>query len=138
VSRAILQDSNNFAQFAITMGRKVVGGIGLKIESQHRTAELKFSIGAQQRAKGMVSEAATSLIEYGFNVLGLSKIHARADGQNIGVVKMFSKVGMTQEGLLKGQRLRGDERIDEVIFGVLRADWVAKAKAATEDLTLNG
>jgi len=51
VSRAILQDSNNFAQFAITMGRKVVGGIGLKIESQHRTAELKFSIGSSKELK---------------------------------------------------------------------------------------
>lgn len=138
VARAILQESKNFAQFAITMGRKVIGGIGLKIEPQHGTGELKFSIGARHRSQGVVTEAAAALIEYGFKGLGLSKIHARADGKNEGVVQMFGKVGMVQEALLKGQRLHGDERVDEVIFGLLRGDWLEQAEATTERLNMNG
>jgi len=130
VSRAILQDSNLFTQFAITMGRKVIGSIGLKIEPQHGTAELKFSIGAEHRARGIATEAVKAVLEYGFVGLGLSKIHARADGGNSGVVQMYAKLGMIQEGLLRGQRLRGEERIDEVIYGVLRSEWEASPKAS--------
>ena len=94
ISRAILQDSRAFAQFAITLGRKVVGSIGLKIESEHGTGELKFSIGAPHSARGIATEAATAVLEYGFTGLGLSKIHARADGKNTGVITMFQKIGM--------------------------------------------
>ena len=138
VARAILQDSNVFAQFAITMGRKVVGSIGLKMEPQHGTGELKFSIGAPHKARGIATEAATAVLEYGFTGLGLSKIHARADGSNDGVIQMFAKIGMNQEGLLKGQRLHGDERVDEVIFGALRTDWINRAKTTKEGLSLSG
>ena len=115
----------------------MVGSIGLKIESEHGTGELKFSIGAPHSARGIATEAATAVLEYGFTGLGLSKIHARADGKNTGVITMFQKIGMVQEGLLKGQRLHGDERVDEVIYGTLNSDWVARVKAAEQDLIVN-
>lgn len=137
ISRAILQDSRAFSQFAITMGRKVVGSIGLKMEPEHETGELKFSIGAPHSARGIATEAANSVLEYGFNGLGLFKIHARADARSTGVITMFGKIGMVQEGLLKGQKLHGDERIDEVLFGALRADWVERSNASIEELIVN-
>lgn len=138
VAQAILQDSNLFAQFAITMGRKVVGSMGLKIEPEHGTAELKFSLGGDNNARGIATEAATAVLDYGFSGLGLSKIHARADSGNVGVAKMFAKIGLNQEGLLKGQMLHGNERVDEAIYGALRSDWVERVKAATKDLSVTG
>ena len=129
VSRAILQDKNLFSQFAISKDLKVIAGIGLKIDPQNKTAELKFSIGEDYRASGIANEAAWAVLEHGFVSLGLFKIHTRADGGNSGMVQMFVKLGMSQEGLLRRHRVHGEERIDEVVYSVLRSEWAENAKA---------
>jgi len=129
VSRAILQDKNMFSQFAITKGRKVIAGIGLKIDPQNKTAELKFSIAEEHRASGIATEAARAVVEHGFDSLGLFKIHTRADGGNSGMVQIFVELGMNQESLLRSHRVHGEERIDEVVYSVLRSEWIENAKA---------
>jgi hypothetical protein len=76
------QDAREFFQLAkepdklwlaITLradGRQI-GGIGMRIEPQHRHAELGYWLGAAYWGQGYATEAAREMLRYGFEELGL-------------------------------------------------------------------
>ncbi len=45
------------------------GGVGLRIESEHRRAELGYWIGVPYWGKGYATEAARAVVKYGFETL---------------------------------------------------------------------
>src|SRR4030088_1343463 len=52
------------------------GGVGLRVEPDHRRAELGYGIGVLYWGKGYATEAARALVQYGFETLQLHRIFA--------------------------------------------------------------
>jgi RimJ/RimL family protein N-acetyltransferase len=72
-----------------------------------------------------MTEAARAVIAWAFDAYGLEKVFARADAENRGSWRVMEKAGMTREGLHRSHRVLRGERRDEVVYGLLRADWAA-------------
>lgn len=129
------QDARNFigsiketpdeARFAIVLGsdQRLIGGIGLRIDSTHQRAELGYWLGIPYWGNGYATEAARAVMQYGFETLGLHRIWASVFQRNEASAKVLGKIGMQYEGCLRQHVLKWGRFIDLEMYAVLRSEW---------------
>ena len=101
----------------------LVGAISLRLELGHKRAELGYWIGVPYWGRGYATEAAGAMVEYGFNELGLNRIHARHLARNPTSGRVLEKAGLTHEGFHRAHILKNGRFEDIHSFAVLRADY---------------
>lgn len=123
-SRAVLHESGEGVFFAIVLAadNMLIGAAGLKIEQAHRKAELGYWIGKEYWNNGYATEAARSVINYGFRELNLHRIHAHSLSRNPSSIKVLEKIGMTREGKLRQHILKWNEFEDIDVYGILKSE----------------
>jgi ribosomal-protein-alanine N-acetyltransferase len=116
----------------LTHTNQLTGTIGLReIDQDHLQAEMGFWIGVTEWGNGYATEAAKRIIRYGFEELGLNRIHAHHMVRNPASGRVLEKSGMQREGLLR-QRVRKWGRFEDVvILAILRTDWENAQSTAT-------
>jgi RimJ/RimL family protein N-acetyltransferase len=75
-----------------------LGWCGLKYLAELNEIDLGFRFKKEGWGKGYATEAAYASIQYGFEKIGLQRIVARAEIDNIGSWKVLEKCGMTYIG----------------------------------------
>ena len=98
------------------------GGIGLQINTDHRHAELGYWIGVPYLGKGYATEAATAVVNYGFETLGLQRIFASHFAKNPASGRVLQKIGMRSEGRQRSHLLKWGEFLDIEMYGMLATD----------------
>ena len=98
------------------------GGVGLRIEADHRRAELGYWIGVPYWGKGYATEASRALVDYGFGTLGLRRIFASHFANNPASARVLRKIGMRHEGSLRAHVLKWGEFIDLEMYGMVGSD----------------
>lgn len=104
------------------------GGVGLRLEPDHRRAELGYWIGVPYWGHGYATEAAAALVEYGFATLQLNRIYASHITKNPASGTILRRLGMQHEGILRGHNLKWEEFHDIEMYGMLASD-AASTKA---------
>ncbi len=113
---------------AITLrgdGRQI-GGIGLRVDQQHKHAELGYWLGVDYWGKGYATEAGREMIRYGFEELGMHRIFATHFKHNSASGRILKKVGMTYEGCQREHLLKWGQFVDSELYGLLRHEWEAR------------
>ncbi|MEY9971026.1 ribosomal-protein-alanine N-acetyltransferase [Lysinibacillus sp. RC46] len=88
--------------WGIEYEQKLIGTIDfVSINTTHKFAEVGYVLSEAYWNKGITTEAAKKLIDFGFNELGLVRIQARCFEENIGSQKVMEKSGMHFEGVLR-------------------------------------
>ncbi len=104
-------------------GDGLVGVVGLhRIDHDQSRAELGYWIGVPWWGRGYATEAAGAVVRYGFDALGLHKIHAHYLARNPASGKVLERIGMRREGLLREEVRKWGRFEDVVLCGVLRTD----------------
>jgi ribosomal-protein-alanine N-acetyltransferase len=98
------------------------GGVGLMIEAEHRHAELGYWIGVPHWENGYATEAARTVVKYGFSVLGLHRIYASHFSGNPASAGVLKKIGMRHEGCMRAHVLKWGEFLDLEMYGMLATD----------------
>lgn len=101
----------------------LVGAIGLEICKTNHHAELGYWIGRAYWGQGICSQAARRVIQFGFQQLGLYKIHAHHLTRNPASGRVLEKAGMIQEGLFRGHVRKWGVFEDAAMYGVLAAEF---------------
>ncbi len=117
-------DLRYFAIEALESGA-FVGACSLQhIDLRNRRAELSIWLAARPaRGQGYGTEATRLLVDYGFEVLRLDKIHLGVYDFNEAGMRTYERVGFRYEGRLR-QMLHYDGRYwDEWAMGLLREEW---------------
>lgn len=80
-----------------------VGSVYIRdIDQVHHKGEYGIFIGEEAaRGRGIGTQAARLMIEYGFQTLGLHRIYLRALADNEQAVRSYEKAGFVKEGYLK-------------------------------------
>ena len=68
------------------------------------------------------------MLDWGFGELGLDKIFAGADGENVQSQRVMEKIGMVHEAYLKSHIIARNGRAVQVTYGILRDEWSAIRK----------
>lgn len=110
---------------AITLradGRQI-GGIGLRIDEQHRHAELGYWLGVPYWGHGYATEAGREMLRYAFDGLRLHRVFATHFRHNPSSGRVLKKLGMRYEGRQREHLLKWGEFVDSEMYGVLRHEW---------------
>jgi [ribosomal protein S5]-alanine N-acetyltransferase len=113
------------AIFAITIltGSELCGAVGLTIAPMHSRAELGYWIGVPYWGRGFATEAASAVLAFGFETLGLHRIHAHHFAGNAASRRVLEKIGMRQEGHSSEHIRKRDRFIDVENYGLLAAEF---------------
>jgi len=111
------------ATFAITTAADgLIGAIGLHLRLPHHRAELGYWIGFPFWNRGYATEAARAILAFGFETLGLNRIHASHLTRNPASGRVMEKAGMRFEGALRQHLVRRGKLEDLNEFAILRSE----------------
>ena len=101
---------------------KVIGFVGF-ICQDHGQGEMGWGLGVAHRGQGYATEAAKAVMGYGFHSLGLHRIHADTTTDNLASCRVMERLGMRQEGLLRGAVYEEGKWADRYVYGILADEW---------------
>ena len=114
---------------AILYDGEVVGGIGLHIRSSiDRRAEIGYWLIKGQNGKGIMTQSAKALADYGFGALRMNRLLIRAASENPGSQNVAKRLGFSHEMTArKGGVITDADQIDQLIdmqyYAMLSEDW---------------
>lgn len=105
----------------------IVGGCGLQVVGQESaTAMIGYVLHRNFWGKGLVTEAALRIIDFGFTDLKLHRVYATCDVENIGSARVMEKCGMRREAhFVKDMYIKKHWR-DTYLYAILEAEWQAR------------
>jgi ribosomal-protein-alanine N-acetyltransferase len=119
---AVRGRATNFAVRLLQPG-SLIGSVGLRdIDPEHLQAELGFWIGREWWGKGYAGEAASAVIQFGFDSLGLNRIYAHHMARNPAAGRVLLGAGMQREGLLRQRVRKWGVYEDVVLYAIVRED----------------
>jgi [ribosomal protein S5]-alanine N-acetyltransferase len=119
VTYAIVETSNG----------KLAGVVSLmQIHREHRRAELGYWIAVDRWNKGFATEASASILDFGFQSLGLHRIESTHFVRNPASGKVMQKLGMTQEGIARDSVVKWDHFESLVRYAILEPEWKARRR----------
>jgi ribosomal-protein-alanine N-acetyltransferase len=98
---------------------KLVGLIHVEIETCFR-ASISYLVNPAYWSKGIATEATKTIINFGFNTMGLKRIEATCDPRNTASVKVLEKCGMSYEGTLKSYFCVNGEFCDRRLYAIIK------------------
>lgn len=108
--------------------RRMIGTIGLVWRDwQNNSAEVGFSMARDCWGQGLMSQALTVYLQFGFAHLKLNRIEAQHDSRNPASGRVMEKAGMEKEGLLKKRMQYKGAYADIVLYAALRESWLEKS-----------
>jgi ribosomal-protein-alanine N-acetyltransferase len=115
-------ETNEGINWAITLkgSPKLIGIIGhYRIKPEHFRAEIGYMLLPEFQGKGIVTEAITKVVEYGFNEMKLHSIEAIIDPDNTASAKVLEKNNFVKEAHLKENEFYDGKFLDTVIYSLL-------------------
>ena len=104
---------------------KVIGSCGyLNMQHKHYRAEVGFELSKNYWGKGIASEALEAIIMYGFNHYHLERIEALIEPGNIQSQRLVSKLGFTNEGLLRHYEYTLGKFDDLYMYSIIKRDLI--------------
>ena len=117
------------SQFAIERREDgvVVGTCTLyALDTQCRRADLGYVLLPVHWGHGYATEANTALLDWGFEHLDLNRVEGDIDPRNTASARALERLGFVREGHVRERWIVGGEVSDSWIYGLLRADWMAR------------
>jgi ribosomal-protein-alanine N-acetyltransferase len=87
-------------------------------------AEIGYELHRAYWRKGVMAEAISAIVTYGFTKLGLHRIEANPLAGNVASRKLLLKLGFTYEGNLRQRVFFRDQFLDQHYFGLLKDEWL--------------
>ncbi|OBR68902.1 GCN5 family acetyltransferase [Paenibacillus oryzae] len=103
---------------------KLIGGCAIH-QSNHQQGEIGYCYSPRYWQQGYASEAASALLAFGFDDLGLYRIFATCRPENIGSAKVMQHIGMSYEGHLRGHIWHKGGFLDSYLYSILEPEYRA-------------
>ncbi len=93
------------------------------VDLHNRSAHVGISLRPSFRGRGMGLDAVRVLCRYGFAIRGLHRLQLETLSDNHAMIAVAGRLGFTREGTTRGSSWVNGAFADEVIFGLLAAEW---------------
>ncbi|MGI2328267.1 GNAT family N-acetyltransferase [Planococcus sp. YIM B11945] len=93
-------------------------------DATNKTGEIGYIVNPEYWGKGIATEAARFLLDFGFAERGMHRIFATCDPKNAPSHKVLEKIGMQKEGLMREDILMKDGWRDSLLFSILKPEWM--------------
>lgn len=122
---AIDWDAGRAMRFAIRdkSSRLLLGVVGLDAcVHLHRSSELGYWLRRDAVGRGLMTEAALALVDFGFARVGLHRIRCAAATDNVPSLRVIQRLGFHFEGIARQAELVGSRWLDHALFARLATD----------------
>jgi len=103
---------------------EVIGSGGFNyLDFENERAEIGYDLGAPYWGKGYAPEAIRAITAYGFQHLGLNRVEAKVEPENLNSIKVLNKLGFVEEGRLRQYEKSKGRLVDVLMFSALRDEW---------------
>jgi ribosomal-protein-alanine N-acetyltransferase len=105
--------------------QKIIGWCGYHTwYLDHNRAEIGYGLfDDTYKQKGIMSEAAKAILDYGFDKMKLYRVEALIGKDNAASLSLVKKFGFTQEGILREHYFANNTMEDSVVFGLLKQEY---------------
>lgn len=94
-----------------------------QLEAGFSTAEWGFALGSAFWGTGMFVEGARLTVDFAFDVIGSTRLEARAAAANGRGNGALRKIGAVQEAVLRKSFMCGGEYIDQSLWSIVQSEW---------------
>ena len=102
---------------------KLIGTVGYwRIMKDDYRAEIGYMIAASFHGKGLMQEAISVVINYGFSVLKLHSIEANVNPQNLSSIKLLERNHFSREAYFRENYYFEGKFLDTAIYSLLTHD----------------
>jgi RimJ/RimL family protein N-acetyltransferase len=103
---------------------ELVGTTGLwNVDLHNGTAHIGVQLVRSVRGRGLGTDVVRVMCHYAFAVRGLHRVGLETLATNAPMRKAAVRAGFTEEGRVRGAAFVLGERLDEVLYGLLRSEW---------------
>ncbi len=122
-----------YLEFAIVLDEKNIGDVAIKrLAEGHEVAEVGWVLSREHQGRGYAAEATAALMDWCFRNLELHRMTSMCDAKNTASFKLMERLGMRREAHhVKSSLIKG-EWVDDLIYAVLRDEWLARPKPTYE------
>ncbi|MFG1954313.1 GNAT family N-acetyltransferase [Micromonospora sp. NPDC048830] len=93
----------------------------------HQAAKLGYAIGADHWGHGYATDAARTIVNFGFQELGLHRITAAIGPDNAASIAVVERLGMQFEGRLRDHVFTNGAWRDSLLYSILGPEWSGAA-----------
>lgn len=116
--------------FAIEANGRLIGISGIRFdEGSEVQANMGYELCPDEWRKGYATEAANRILLFAFTELGLKRVWAASNGDNLASARVLEKVGFLRELCQRDHLYFKDRFWDRLVFGILRSDWEGNKEA---------
>jgi len=123
----IKNDKSRFI-FAICLNEdgRQIGNVGLgNIDYINRHAMFNIFIAEREnRGKGIGLESTILVLSFAFSRLNLNKIYLQTSERFSEAIKMYTKIGFSQEGVLRQHYFTNGKYEDKILFSILKEEYL--------------
>ncbi len=103
---------------------RLIGNCGLRVNSpENREANIGYELNPEEWGQGFATEAASAIVEFGFDTLGMHRIWAECNAENVASSRVLTKLVMQREARLRDHRWFRDRWWDTEVYAVLEDEW---------------
>jgi ribosomal-protein-serine acetyltransferase len=115
--------SGSAYNFTIFENGVAAGNCGLnRVDSLALSSEIGYWLRSDLCGRGLMTEAASAVIDFGFEEVHLHRIELHAGVDNVASIRVAEKLGFQREGLLRGRGLGAAGHYDMYAYGLLEDD----------------
>ncbi|WP_198663430.1 GNAT family N-acetyltransferase [Jiangella endophytica] len=123
-SRAAQDDRLDWAIEDAASG-EYAGGLAVnEVDEDNETAGFRIDLVATYRGRGLGPEAMELMLRHLFEAVGVHRVGLEVYAFNPRAQRSYEKCGFVVEGRVRGALLWQGERVDAILMGLLRADWL--------------
>jgi ribosomal-protein-alanine N-acetyltransferase len=108
--------------WVLSLDGVVIGLMGLHDwQHHHRRAEFGYDLAAAHWGRGLATEAARAVLDFGFEAMALHRVQAHTIADNTRSVRLLERLGFHREGTMREFSLEADGVFhDSAVYGLLR------------------
>jgi RimJ/RimL family protein N-acetyltransferase len=125
----VFETPGTWFQLAIRLRESdlLIGDLGVHfIADDTRQVEIGFTVAPSHQGRGCGTEAVTGLLGYLLGALRKHRVFASVDPRNESSMALLKRVGMRQEAHFRESLWFKGEWVDDMVFGMLEAEWNAR------------
>ena len=118
-------------QFAVTLKPtgQLIGNCGVRRDSaQAQEADMGYELDPRHWGRGYATEAARTVMDFGFSQMNLRRISAWCVADNVGSARVLEKLGMQRMGRVREHQYFKGKWWDTLSYAISYEEWQAQEK----------
>jgi ribosomal-protein-alanine N-acetyltransferase len=123
IERAKAQPRPDYYLAAVEKDTGVMVGFARLGLDRPRTGELGYAIRHDRWGRGYATEAAATILDFGFSTLGLHRVQAACGPDNVASQRLLVRLGFSYEGRMRDHVFTNGAWRDSLLYSLLEHEW---------------